>query len=142
MQIIEGLTDAEIAEAHHSADIFAEVSEMTAPLDAFMSLLHAFDWLGIRKREVKAEYLNWIPGMSGDPIDIAQQGLVGGGNVDGYADGCAGAGRQRAVPELAGRVPGCDRTGGLLTTPVNDQHDSVDEPSLDVNGNPDRLSLA
>ena len=43
MQIIEGLTDAEIAEAHRSADIFAEVSEMTAPLDAFMSLLHAFD---------------------------------------------------------------------------------------------------
>ena len=46
MQIIEGLTDAEIAEAHRSADIFAEVSEMTAPLHGFMSLLHAFDWQG------------------------------------------------------------------------------------------------
>ncbi|MCY3837611.1 MAG: restriction endonuclease, partial [Gammaproteobacteria bacterium] len=32
MQIIEELTDAEIAEAHRSADIFAEVSGMTAPL--------------------------------------------------------------------------------------------------------------
>ena len=32
VQIIEGLTDAKIAEAHRSADIFAEISEMTAPL--------------------------------------------------------------------------------------------------------------
>ena len=48
MQIIEGLTDAEIAEAHRSADIFAEISEMTAPLNAFLSLLHAFDWLNLR----------------------------------------------------------------------------------------------
>ena len=74
MQIIEGLTDAEIAEAHRSADIFAEISEMTAPLNAFMSLLHAFDWLGLRKREVKAAYLNWLQGTSGNPIDIAQGG--------------------------------------------------------------------
>ena len=82
MQIIEGLTDAEIAEAHRSADIFAEVSEMTAPLNAFMSLLHAFDWLGIRKREVKAAYLNWLQGTSGDPIDIARKGLSGSAEVD------------------------------------------------------------
>ncbi len=72
MQIIEGLTDAEIAEAHRSADIFAEVSEMTAPLDAFMSLLHAFDWLGIRKREVKAAFLKWLDGVFGDQIAIAR----------------------------------------------------------------------
>ena len=83
MQIIEGLTDAEIAEALRSADIFAEVSEMTAPLNAFMSLLHAFDWLGIRKREVKASYLNWPQGTSGDPIDIARKGLSGSVEVDG-----------------------------------------------------------
>ena len=72
MQIIEGLTDAEIAEAHRSADIFAEVAEMTAPLNAFMSLLHAFDWLGIRKREVKAAFLKWLDGVFGDQIDIAR----------------------------------------------------------------------
>ena len=73
MQIIEGLTDAEIAEAHRSADIFAEVSEMTAPLHAFMSLLHAFDWLGIRKRgPVKTAFVQWLDGVFGDQIDIAQ----------------------------------------------------------------------
>ena len=72
MQIIEGLTDAEIAEAHRSADIFAEVSEMTAPLHAFMSLLHAFDWQGIRKGPVKAAFLKWLDGVFGDQIGIAQ----------------------------------------------------------------------
>jgi len=72
MQIIEGLTDAEIAEAHHSADIFAEVSETTAPLHAFMSLLHAFDWLGIGKGPVKTAFLKWLDGVFGDQIAIAQ----------------------------------------------------------------------
>ena len=83
MQIIEGLTDAEIAEAHRSADIFTEVSEMTAPLNAFMSLLHAFDWLGIQRKEVEAAYLNWLQGTSGDPIDIARKGFSGSAKVDG-----------------------------------------------------------
>ena len=45
MQIIEGLTDAEIAEAHRSADVFAEVQDMTAPLGALLSFFHALDWL-------------------------------------------------------------------------------------------------
>ena len=72
MQIIEGLTDAEIAEAHRSADIFAEVSEMTAPLHAFMSLLHAFDWLSIRKGPVKTAFVQWLDGVFGDQIAIAQ----------------------------------------------------------------------
>ena len=72
MQIIEGLTDAEIAEAHRSADIFAEVSEMTAPLNAFLSLLHAFEWLDLRSRDDRAVYLSWLDGAFGDPIDIAQ----------------------------------------------------------------------
>ncbi len=71
MRIIEGLTDAEIAEAHLSAEIFAEVEEMTAPLDAFLSLIHAFDWLDVRGREDKAALCSYLMGVFGDPIDIA-----------------------------------------------------------------------
>ena len=71
MQIIEGLTDAEIAEAHRSADVFDEVQEMTAPLDAFLSLIHAFDWLNIRDRDDKAALHAFFDGQFGDPIDIA-----------------------------------------------------------------------
>jgi hypothetical protein len=56
--IIEGLTDAEIAEAHRSADIWDGVVTAVDPLDQFMRLLHAFDWL-----DPKAEPAN-SPGQS------------------------------------------------------------------------------
>ena len=71
MQIIEGLTDAEIAEAHRSADVFAEIEEMTKPLNAFLVLIHAFDWLNIRDRDDTAALRNYFLGIFGDPIDIA-----------------------------------------------------------------------
>ena len=71
MQIIEGLTDAEIAEAHRSADVFAEVTEMTAPLKAFLSLLHAFDWMDLRDPQDERSFFGWLEGRFGDPIDIA-----------------------------------------------------------------------
>ncbi|MDX9861835.1 MAG: restriction endonuclease [Rhodospirillales bacterium] len=72
MQIIEGLTDAEIAEAHRSADVFDEVRDMTAPLDAFLSLVHAFDWLNIRDRADRAALRAFFDGQFGDPIVLAQ----------------------------------------------------------------------
>ena len=71
MQIIEGLTDAEIAEAHRSAEIFAEVEERTSPLRSFLSLVHALDWLDIRDREDKAAVSAYFVGTFGDPVDIA-----------------------------------------------------------------------
>ncbi len=77
MQIIEGLTDAEIAEAHRSAEVFAEIEEMTTPLNAFLSLVHAFDWLSIRARDYQASlYTPYFSGIFGDPIDIAS-GKIG-----------------------------------------------------------------
>jgi hypothetical protein len=72
MQIIEGLTDAEIAEAHRSADVFAEVQEMTAPLDALLGLIHAFDWLDIRRNSDEANLRKaFFDGQFGDPMQIA-----------------------------------------------------------------------
>ena len=71
MQIIEGLTDAEIAEAHRSAEVFAEIEEMTTPLNAFLSLFHAFDWMNIRDRNDKRALYAYFTGSLGDPIDIA-----------------------------------------------------------------------
>lgn len=72
MQTIEDLTDAEIAEAHRSADEFDKVREVTAPLDVFLSLVHAFDWLNVRDRDDKAALHAFFDGQFGDPIDIAQ----------------------------------------------------------------------
>ena len=71
MQIIEGLTDAEIAEAHRSADIFAEVKDMTAPLDAVLCLLHALDWLELNTRTNRVILESYLLGVYGDPVQIA-----------------------------------------------------------------------
>lgn len=83
MQIIEGLTDAEIAEAHRSADVFAEVQDMTAPLNAFLSLIHAIDWLGVKARADKAALRAFFDGQFGDPVQIALGAApVANGRVD------------------------------------------------------------
>lgn len=71
MQIVEGLTDAEIAEAHRSADVFAEVQEMTAPLDALLKLIHALDWLDIKDKPGKAALKVFFDGQFGDLLAIA-----------------------------------------------------------------------
>jgi hypothetical protein len=70
MQTIEGLTDAEIAEAHRSADIFLGIQDMTAELDAFLSLMHAFDWLNIGRAD-KPILRAFFDGQFGDPVQIA-----------------------------------------------------------------------
>ncbi len=72
MQTIEGLTDAEIAEAHRSAETFAQVEEATAPLNAVLSLVHALDWLEVKDREGKTALQSFFGGLLGDPIRIAR----------------------------------------------------------------------
>ena len=71
MQILEGLTDAEIAEAHRSAEVFAEIEAMTTPLNTFLSLVQAFEWLNIRDRDDQKALFNYFSGTFGDPIEIA-----------------------------------------------------------------------
>lgn len=71
MQIIEGLTDAEIAEAHRSADVFAEVQDMTAPLGALLSFFHALDWLELNTKENRPLLQTFLSGVFGDPVQIA-----------------------------------------------------------------------
>ena len=70
MHAIEALSDAEIAEAAQSSDLFNDIQAGTAPLDAVLSLLHAFDWLKPDKKQ-KAAIVFWLTGIYGDPIDIA-----------------------------------------------------------------------
>lgn len=71
MQIIEGLTDAEIAEAHRSKDVFDEVRDMTAPLDAILSFIHALDWLDLKSRDDIVAVQAFFTGQFGDPVRIA-----------------------------------------------------------------------
>lgn len=81
MHTIEGLTDAEIAEAHKSADMFNGILKMTDPLNTFLQTLHAIDWLGLKKvkreRDAAADSTDlgavnaWLDGTYGDPVAIA-----------------------------------------------------------------------
>ncbi|MDD2703716.1 MAG: Eco57I restriction-modification methylase domain-containing protein [Acidocella sp.] len=71
MQIIEGLTDAEIAEAHRSKDVFDEVRDMTAPLNAMLWLIHALDWLDLKSKADKIAVQAFFMGQFGDPVLVA-----------------------------------------------------------------------
>ena len=71
MAAVEALTDAEIAEAHRSAETFADVEAMTAPLDRLLALVHAFDWLGLRAPEDRTALQSFFAGRFGDPVAIA-----------------------------------------------------------------------
>ena len=71
MQRIEALTDAEIAEAHHSADMWRDVEFQVGPLDSFVSFMHALDWLDLKKPD-KALVTQWLDGGFGDPLPIAR----------------------------------------------------------------------
>ena len=70
MHSIEVLPDAEVAETAQSAKLFDDIHAGTAPLDAFLSLLHAFDWLK-PNREDRAAIATWLIGNYGDPVAIA-----------------------------------------------------------------------
>lgn len=72
MQVIEGLTDAEIAEAHRSKDMFEGIKLKVAPLDAFMKLMHAFDWLNLKTKADKAALQAFFDGQFGDPMAVAR----------------------------------------------------------------------
>ena len=71
MQTIEGLTDAEIAEAHRSADIFDGVVEMTLPLDALLKMVHAIGWLDLKDKADIAAIQAWLKEEFGDVVDVA-----------------------------------------------------------------------
>lgn len=71
MQIVENLTDAEIAEAHRSADLFGQIEDEVAPLDALLSLIHALDWQNIKDKPGKDAMKVFFDGQFGDPLAIA-----------------------------------------------------------------------
>ena len=71
MQVVEELTDAEIAEADQSAHLFDEILAMTVPLDAFLSLVQAFEWLNVRDTDGRTALRQYFQSAFGDPVRIA-----------------------------------------------------------------------
>ena len=85
MHSIEALSDAEVAETAQSAKLFNDIHAGTAPLDALLSLLHAFDWLKPNRKD-RSVIATWLIGQYGDPIAIAMgQEEVAGDVADATA---------------------------------------------------------
>ncbi|WP_293698193.1 MULTISPECIES: Eco57I restriction-modification methylase domain-containing protein [unclassified Sphingopyxis] len=72
MRTIESLTDAEVAEAHRSAEMWHDVEAQTGPLDGFVSFMHALEWLDLKDKKDKAVVALWLDGRFGEPIPIAR----------------------------------------------------------------------
>ncbi|MBF0665607.1 MAG: restriction endonuclease, partial [Brevundimonas sp.] len=91
MKTIEALTDVEIAEAHRSAAMYADVELMTGELDGFVSFIHALDWLNLNRSE-KGLIRLWLDGRFGDPIPIARGrkaphgGMAKAAEVEAFTD--------------------------------------------------------
>ena len=94
MRAVEALADAELAEARQSAEQWADAEAKTRPLDRFLSLVHAFDWLDIRGKEDKAALHAFFDSQFGDPLEIAQDWAVPDSDAPG-------AGRFAALLERA-----------------------------------------
>ena len=71
MKAIEELSDTEIEEASHSARLFAQLEEATAPLTAFLSLVHGLQWLDLRQQTDKITRKKILMGIFGNLIDLA-----------------------------------------------------------------------
>ena len=71
MQVIEMLSDAEIDEAERSAGVFARIQALTAPLDTFLSIVHAFEWMSVHDEEDEAVLQSFFIGAFGDPVEVA-----------------------------------------------------------------------
>lgn len=91
MKTIEMATDAEIAEAHRSAEMWNDVEFQVGPLDSFVSFMHALDWLDLNKSQ-KALVRLWLDGQFGEPLSIARgkakpkQGRTRSDEIEGFTD--------------------------------------------------------
>ena len=98
MKVVEMLNDAEIDEAQHSAGVFARLRKMTEPLDAFLSLVHALEWLSADDEDDEAALQSFLTGAFGDPVDIA----MGAAPVAG---GTTSSGKREAPDTEASESP-------------------------------------
>ena len=71
MNTVENHTDAEMEEASLSAEAYETVRDRTVPLDRFLTLVHALEWLDIRDERDRAALRAFFDGQFGNPVAIA-----------------------------------------------------------------------
>jgi hypothetical protein len=82
---VERLTDADIVEVKNSKAAFEGVEQATAPLNDFMSLVHALRWLATdTKQRIAVD--QFYDGQFGDPIAIAGGAAPVGKGADAFTN--------------------------------------------------------
>jgi hypothetical protein len=71
MQKLERVNDIDIAEVHQSKTLFDGIEQETRPLNSFIKILYALDWLKLGKEDQTA-VRSWLDGQFGDPLEIAR----------------------------------------------------------------------
>ncbi len=71
MQKLERVNDIDIAEVHQSKTLFDGIEQETRPLNSFIKILYALDWLTLDKQDDTA-VRSWLDGQFGDPFEIAR----------------------------------------------------------------------
>jgi hypothetical protein len=71
MQKLERVNDIDIAEVHQSKTLFDGIEQETRPLNSFIKILYALDWLKLDKQDETA-IRAWLDGQFGDPFEIAR----------------------------------------------------------------------
>ena len=72
MRDIERLADTEVAEVRKSSELYGNVFNATEPLESLLSQFRAFQWMGLRRRDVKRAYNAWLDGVFGSPVEVAR----------------------------------------------------------------------
>lgn len=96
MQKLERVTDADIAEVVESKTLFDGIEKETRPLNTFLKILYALDWLDM-KREDEAAVRAWLDGQFGEPFDIARGKLLLGSDNSGTS--------HAEARDILGRIP-------------------------------------
>jgi hypothetical protein len=71
MEKLERVNDIDIAEVHQSKALFDGIEQETRPLNRFIMILYALEWLKLDKQE-EASIRSWLDGQFGDPLEIAR----------------------------------------------------------------------
>lgn len=71
MQKLERVNDIDIAEVHQSKTLFDGIEQETRPLNSFIKILYALDWLKLDKED-QSSVRAWLDGQYGDPFEIAR----------------------------------------------------------------------
>ncbi|MEQ1615333.1 MAG: Eco57I restriction-modification methylase domain-containing protein [Hyphomicrobiaceae bacterium] len=71
MQKLERVNDIDIAEVHQSKTLFDGIEQETRPLNSFIKILYALEWLKLDKLDETA-VRSWLDGQFGDPFEIAR----------------------------------------------------------------------